>query len=245
MPAPPPPPRRRDASHAAALARLAALPRPPPGGWPPVSDRAAAAVLVALFEGPAGESRVLLTRRALTLRAHPGEVALPGGRCDPGETGTQAALREAWEEVGLARDSVTIVATLPPFLSKHHNSVEVVIASVPSSSGGAPPPGLTPAAGEVASIFHERLDRFLSDARHTSRAATWGPAGPPFMLHWFECGGCDAPVWGLTAGVLIEVAVAAFGRAPPFDVHPRGAPPYGRIVCFGGRVTVRDDEEGG
>ena len=52
------------------------------------------------MEREAGLS-VLLTRRADTLRSHTGQIALPGGRCDPGETPWQTALREAHEEIGL------------------------------------------------------------------------------------------------------------------------------------------------
>ena len=44
---------------------------------------------------------MLLTRRAAGLRAHRGQWALPGGRCDEGETPVEAALRELHEELGL------------------------------------------------------------------------------------------------------------------------------------------------
>ncbi|HEX8958738.1 MAG TPA: NUDIX domain-containing protein, partial [Solirubrobacterales bacterium] len=65
-----------------------AHPAPEPEAWTP------AAVLVGLVERDEGLS-VLLTRRADTLRSHTGQIALPGGRCDPGETPWQTALREA------------------------------------------------------------------------------------------------------------------------------------------------------
>ena len=61
-----------------------------------------AAVLIALVERDHGLS-VILTRRSDTLRRHTGQVALPGGRRDPGETPWQTALREANEEIGLDR----------------------------------------------------------------------------------------------------------------------------------------------
>ena len=61
-----------------------------------------AAVVVALTEGEAGAgTSFLLTRRAASLRSHASQWALPGGRCDPGETQAQSALRELHEEVGL------------------------------------------------------------------------------------------------------------------------------------------------
>src|SRR5437773_7970477 len=61
-----------------------------------------AAVAIALTEDDAGEgTALLLTRRAAGLRAHRAQWALPGGRCDAGETQVQAALRELQEELGL------------------------------------------------------------------------------------------------------------------------------------------------
>ena len=62
-----------------------------------------AAVAIALTEGDRGDGTAfLLTRRAAGLRSHSAQWALPGGRCDAGETQMQAALRELHEELGLA-----------------------------------------------------------------------------------------------------------------------------------------------
>src|SRR5215204_5563074 len=59
-----------------------------------------AAVAIALTASGA-DTAFLLTRRAASLRSHSSQWALPGGRCDPGETPAQSALRELHEEVGL------------------------------------------------------------------------------------------------------------------------------------------------
>ncbi|MDE3083556.1 MAG: CoA pyrophosphatase, partial [Acidobacteriota bacterium] len=74
------------------------------------------AVLVALFD-EGGEAHVILTRRSFTLRAHRGEIALPGGANDPGEDLIDTALREAHEEVGLVRSLVTPVGWLSPLVT--------------------------------------------------------------------------------------------------------------------------------
>ncbi|KAH8933072.1 hypothetical protein BDL97_18G012400 [Sphagnum fallax] len=85
--------------------------------WPVTVRRAS--VLVCLFEGAAGELRVILTRRAGRLSSHSGEVALPGGKRDEeDEDDIATALREAKEEIGLEPSQVRVVAAFEPFLSK-------------------------------------------------------------------------------------------------------------------------------
>jgi 8-oxo-dGTP pyrophosphatase MutT (NUDIX family) len=93
--------------------RMAPQPRP---GWDPnvvpggLRD-AAALVLVYPHDG---EWRVPLTLRGSWLRQHTGQVSLPGGRVDPGETIEQAALREAHEEVGVEIAAVELIGRLTP-----------------------------------------------------------------------------------------------------------------------------------
>lgn len=73
-----------------------------------------AAVLVPLFERDGGLVAVFTERRH-DLSRHAGEISFPGGRQDePGEDLRTTALRESWEEVGLARDDVELVGALPP-----------------------------------------------------------------------------------------------------------------------------------
>ncbi|MGH7751106.1 MAG: NUDIX hydrolase, partial [Candidatus Dormibacteria bacterium] len=73
-----------------------------------------AAVLVALVEREAGLT-VILTRRSDSLRRHTGQVAFPGGRCDPGETPWATALREAQEELGLDPARVALAGLSTPY----------------------------------------------------------------------------------------------------------------------------------
>src|SRR5262249_35287042 len=64
-----------------------------------------------------GETSFLLTRRTPTLRSHAGQWALPGGRCDPGETLQQTALRELHEELGLELDPAHILGVLDDYVT--------------------------------------------------------------------------------------------------------------------------------
>ncbi len=80
---------------------------------PQAGEQVPAAVLVPLYSAPDGELRVVLTKRRADLRRHAGEISFPGGRRDPGDaTLSDTALREAEEEIGLARSEVTMVGTL-------------------------------------------------------------------------------------------------------------------------------------
>jgi 8-oxo-dGTP pyrophosphatase MutT (NUDIX family) len=72
-----------------------------------------AAVLVPLFGWP-DDPGLVFTERRHDLRRHAGEISFPGGRRDPGEDFLETALREAEEEIGLARNRVDVVGALPP-----------------------------------------------------------------------------------------------------------------------------------
>jgi 8-oxo-dGTP pyrophosphatase MutT (NUDIX family) len=80
---------------------------------PQADEQVAAAVLVPLYVTRDGELRVVLTRRRADLRRHAGEISFPGGRRDPEDaTLGDTALREAEEEIGLARAEVRVVGAL-------------------------------------------------------------------------------------------------------------------------------------
>jgi 8-oxo-dGTP pyrophosphatase MutT (NUDIX family) len=87
--------------------RLSALPGAP--------DQISAAVLVPLFLDRDDEPHAVLTRRRADLRRHAGEISFPGGRRDPEDSDLrETALREAEEEIGLARAEVSVRGELPP-----------------------------------------------------------------------------------------------------------------------------------
>jgi len=75
--------------------------------------RTDAAVLVPMHGWPQNPGLVFTERRS-DLKRHAGEISFPGGRRDVGEDLLDTALREAEEEIGLARDNVEVVGALPP-----------------------------------------------------------------------------------------------------------------------------------
>ena len=162
------------------------------------------------------EPRVLLCTRSDSLSSHAGEVCLPGGKNDFGESDVDAALREADEEIGLRSDKhdVDVVATLPPFLSKGGVSVRPVIAAVKSES-------FIPVLNvdEVKETFTVPLESFLDAQGHSHRDWEFLP-GRVIRVHFFELNA--RVVWGLTASVLVETAEVAFGRKAAFRKNPPG-----------------------
>ena len=107
----PPPPDRLDRT--AVAARLQDFPRR--AADRPDLKRAAVAVCVTEH---GGAPALLITRRAARLRAHAGQWALPGGRCEPGETAVDGALRELQEEVGLVLGTTDVLGLLDDYVTR-------------------------------------------------------------------------------------------------------------------------------
>lgn len=99
---------------------------------------------------------VLLTRRALHLRNHPGQWALPGGRIEPGESAAQAALRELHEEVGLELGADAVLGLLDDFPTRSGFAITPVVVW----AGPAREP-LVPNPAEVASIHRVPLSELM------------------------------------------------------------------------------------
>ena len=107
------------------------------------------------FDAWQEEPALLLTRRALTLRRHAGQWAMPGGRIDDGETPETAALREMHEEVGLSIDPDHVLGRLDDYATRSG----FVITPVVVWAGAAR--NLVPNPDEVASIHRITLTEFL------------------------------------------------------------------------------------
>jgi 8-oxo-dGTP pyrophosphatase MutT (NUDIX family) len=129
----------------------AAFARAPSGDEEPGLKRAA--VAIALTESEDGEGTTfLLTRRAATLRAHAAQWALPGGRCDQGETQAQAALRELHEELGVGLGEGDVLGLLDDYPTRSGYLITPVVVWVGISAEIVPNPA------EVASVHRIALD---------------------------------------------------------------------------------------
>jgi len=130
--------------------RCAAFPRLPTDGAHALKHAAVAVTLVESADG-SGEAAFLLTRRAAKLRAHGSQWALPGGRCDDGETPAEAALRELDEELGLRLGADQVLGLLDDYPSRSGYLITPVV-----TWAGAHAP-LNPNPDEVASVHRVAL----------------------------------------------------------------------------------------
>ncbi|MDE3065861.1 MAG: CoA pyrophosphatase, partial [Acidobacteriota bacterium] len=169
------------------------------------------AVLVALFEHD-GETEVVLTRRSLALRHHRGEIALPGGRSDPGESPVATALREAREEVGLDPATATPVGWLSPLVTFASGSaIWPIVATTPAR------PDLVADPTEVDRVFTVPLadlaaeGAFVEERWRRDEARPGTDAEGFIPIAFFKVPG-DL-VWGATARVLTELVCVALDVA--------------------------------
>lgn len=155
----------------------------------------AAAVLVPIVAHPE-ELTVIFTKRTAHLKAHSGQVSFPGGRAEAEDpTREFTALREAEEEIGLRRDRVELVATLPEYLTRTGFRVTPVVGLV------TPPLGLAPDPREVEQVFEVPL-AFLLDPRNHRRE--WRELqGRRVAYYVMQYGGWR--IWGATAGMLVNL----------------------------------------
>lgn len=108
--------------------------------------QAAVAICVAVRQDPADDwggpddAAFLLTRRAPKLRAHSGQLALPGGRVDPGETIEQTALRELDEELGVSLGSDAVLGHLDPYPTRSGYLISPIVVWTPRDTVVRPNP---------------------------------------------------------------------------------------------------------
>ncbi|WP_410217231.1 NUDIX hydrolase [Paracoccus sp. (in: a-proteobacteria)] len=161
---------------------------------PPEGALRPAGVLAAFH---ADDGRLVLTKRGSGLRHHPGQIALPGGKVDPGDADAVAtALREAQEEVALDPAQVRILGCLPPHRTVTGFSVTPVVALI---DGPFQP---RPEAGEVDEAFTLPFDHVADPDRYRIERRRWlggwrsyhaAPFGPYYL-------------WGATARILLGLA---------------------------------------
>lgn len=152
-----------------------------------------AAVLVPIVDRPAGLT-MLLTERASTLRNHAGQVSFPGGRIEAeDESPAAAALRETFEEIGLAPDRIEVVGYLDTYLTITGYAVVPVVGFV------RPEFSLALDEFEVAGVFEVPLRVILDPSNHRLRRREVQGVEVAYYEIPYE----DHHIWGATAGMLV------------------------------------------
>ncbi len=136
---------------------------------------------------------VVLAKRPMTLRNHPGQVAFPGGRCEPNETFLETALRETEEEVGLAPHFIEVLGSLSPVYIPPSN---FYVSPFVGWHDGLP--NLTPSPDEVSRIIDVPLQALTTP----DCIGEINPIGdwrfPAYLVE-------GEKVWGATAVILSEL----------------------------------------
>jgi 8-oxo-dGTP pyrophosphatase MutT (NUDIX family) len=150
-----------------------------------------AAVLVPIIARE--QPMVLLTKRAAHLRDHSGQISFPGGKIETADgSPAAAALREAEEEIGLARGAVTPIGYLDVYMTTLGYRIVPVIAEL------APGFKLTLNKNEVDEAFEVPLTFVMDQANHQRHSREW----QGMTRHYYAIPYGERYIWGVTAGIL-------------------------------------------
>jgi 8-oxo-dGTP pyrophosphatase MutT (NUDIX family) len=175
---------------------MAPVPRPLDPLIPGHEPRMAAVLLLLYAAREEGELCLVLTRRTESLADHKGQISLPGGAVDPGDTSTaQTALREACEEIGICSEDVRLLGELTPvYIEPSDFCVQPHVAYLPYKPVFALQPD------EVAEILEVPVSHFLSERNKFVEDLIFQDR--TMRVPYFDVFGHK--VWGATAMVLAE-----------------------------------------
>ena len=159
---------------------------------------ASAAVLIAVTERPDSEGGpgVILTQRPQTMRDHPGQVAFPGGKVEPGEDAIEAALREAHEELTLDSSHIRIIGATDRYQTGTGFDITPVLGIVP------PDVPISPDPREVEDWFEAPLALLMARENWKTNEVFWQGA----VRSYLEMDYKGFRIWGVTAAIIANLS---------------------------------------
>ena len=156
------------------------------------------AVLIPLCQASpdSNELSILLTKRASHLKHHPGQVSFPGGKVEESdESKVDTALREAEEEIGLARQQINVIGQLRDYHTITGFNITPIIGLVEGTMA------LDIDHNEVAQVFTVPLTHFINRKNHT-KLATYH-RGFKHFVHFIPYQ--EHQIWGATAAIIADL----------------------------------------
>lgn len=161
-----------------------------------------AAVLIGVVPRASGLN-VILTRRPDHLGSHPGQVAFPGGRIDPGDQGpVEAALREAEEEIGLSPSLAEVRGVLEPFATGSGFKIYPVVGFVDSTFS----PKIN--VEEVAEAFEVPFAFLMDPSNHGQKTGEFRGR----VRHYYEMPYGGQRIWGVTAHMIVKLYCRLYAK---------------------------------
>ena len=179
---------------------------------PPADTPRQAAVLLALTDEEM--PHLLMIRRGLNLPTHPGEIAFPGGKRDAEDVDILAtALREAWEEVALPRESVSFAGALPSQVSITNLFVTPIVAVIP------PHLPLRAHPGEVSEILYVPLSFFADPKNLRADRIRWNEAERISARFQFQ----HYTIWGLSGRFIVQLVNSLYNAGLDIELRAQSA----------------------
>lgn len=165
-------------------------------GTRPGADKLHAASVLVPIVAHANAPTVLFTQRTAHLKNHSGQISFPGGRAETADASPEhTALRETWEEIGLAAERIEVLGRLPDYHTRTGYRVTPVVGIV------LPPFDLAPDDNEVAEVFEVPLAFLLDQGNLRRHSREFEGEQRYFFAIPFE----NRYIWGATAGMLVNL----------------------------------------